>query len=91
LTRDQFRINGFFIFELARRTIGAATASGGLAWNFQSTEYTGIVTSNQHLVACDASFNLPTPPCSWIRIAFMGALSPLSVLKLWCTLRTTHH
>jgi len=59
LTRDQFRINGFFIFELARRTVGAATASGGLAWNFQSTEYTGIVTSNQQLVACDASFNLP--------------------------------
>jgi len=24
------------------------------------------------------------------RIAFMGALSPVSVFKLWCTLRSTH-
>jgi hypothetical protein len=51
---------------------------------------TGIVNSEQHLVVCDSSFNLPTPPCSWIRIAFMGALSPLLVFKLWCTLRSTH-
>lgn len=68
-------MNGLFIFELACHTVGGATASGGLAWNFQSTEYTGILSSNQHLVACDSTFNLPTPPCSWIRIAFMGALS----------------
>ena len=44
------------------RTVGGASASGGLAWNFQSTEYTGIVNSNQHLVVGDSSFNLPTPP-----------------------------
>ena len=51
----------------------AQALQGGLAWNFQSTEYTGIVTSNQQLVSCDSSFNLAMPPCSWIRIAFMGA------------------
>ena len=35
--------------------------------------YTGIVNSNQHLVVCDSSFDVPTPPYSWIRIVFMLA------------------
>jgi hypothetical protein len=50
LTLDQVRINGLLIFEFACRTVGGATASGGLVWNFQSTEYTGIVNSNKHMV-----------------------------------------
>jgi hypothetical protein len=54
LTRDQYRINGLFISERACRTVGGATASGSLAWNFQSTGYTGIVNSNQNLVVCDS-------------------------------------
>ena len=66
---------GYFIYELACCTVGCGTASGGLPWNFQSTEYTGKLSSNQRLVACDSTFNLSTPPCLWIRIAFMGAPS----------------
>ena len=90
LTRDQYRINGLFLFERACRTVGGATASGSLAWNFQSTGYSGIVNSNQQLVVCDSSFNVSTRPCSWIRISFMGALSPLSAFEGWCTFRFIH-
>ena len=79
LTLDQLRIDGLLIFELACRTVGGAAASGGLAWNFPSTEYTGIVNSNKHLVLCDSSFSVATRRCSWILIAFMRALNPLSV------------
>jgi len=65
LTRDQFRINGFVIFEPACRAVAGATASGGVPGT-SKTEYTGIGSSNQHLVSCDSTFNLPTPPSSWI-------------------------
>ena len=41
-------------------------------------------------MVCDSCFNVPTPQGSWIPIAFMRALSPLSVFKLWCTLHSTH-
>jgi hypothetical protein len=66
---------GFSFSNLLLAPSVAQALQGGLAWNFQSTEYTGMLSSNQHLVACDSRFNLSTPGCSWIRIAFMGALS----------------
>ena len=83
---DRCRINGLFIFERACRTVGFAPASGSLAWNLQSTGYTGIVNSNHQLVNCDSSFNVQVPRYSH----FMGAVNPLSAFTRWCNLQSTH-
>jgi hypothetical protein len=65
-----FELMGFSFSNLLLAPSAAQALQGGLAWNFQSTEYTGMLSSNQHLVACDSRFNLSMPGCSLIRIAF---------------------